>query len=52
MKQKDFKNKSEMQIFLSYFKPHRKLFFTGYGMCIGNCYDRSGISIHFQMVYV
>ena len=27
MNQKDFKNKSEMQIFLSYFKPHRKLFF-------------------------
>ena len=26
MNQKDFKNKSEMQIFLSYFKPHRKLF--------------------------
>ena len=23
MNQKDFKNKSEMQIFLSYFKPHR-----------------------------
>ena len=27
MNQKDFKNKSKMQIFLSYFKPHRKLFF-------------------------
>ena len=27
MNRKDFKNKSEMQIFLSYFKPHRKLFF-------------------------
>ena len=27
MNQKNFKNKSEMQIFLSYFKPHRKLFF-------------------------
>lgn len=26
MNQKDFKNKSEMQIFLSYFRPHRKLF--------------------------
>ena len=26
MNQKNFKNKSEMQIFLSYFKPHRKLF--------------------------
>ena len=25
MNQKDFKNKSEMQIFLSYFRPHRKL---------------------------
>ena len=27
MNQKDFKDKSELQIFLSYFKPHRKLFF-------------------------
>ena len=24
----DFQRKSELQIFLSYFKPHRKLFFT------------------------
>ena len=27
MNQKEFKDKSELQIFLSYFKPHRKLFF-------------------------
>lgn len=27
MKIRDFKNKSEFQIFISYFKPHRKLFF-------------------------
>lgn len=27
MKTRNFKNQSEFQIFISYFKPHRKLFF-------------------------
>ena len=51
MNRKDFKNKSEMQIFLS-FQTSQETVFSGYGMCTGNCDDRSGISIYFQMVYV
>ena len=35
MNRKDFKNKSEMQIFLSYFKPHRKLFFLDMACALG-----------------
>ena len=52
MNRKDFKNKSEMQIFLSYFKPHRKLFLLDMACALANCDDRSGVSIYFQMVYV
>ena len=35
MNRKDFKNKSEMQIFLSYFQPHRKLFFLDMACALG-----------------
>ena len=47
MNQKDFKNKSEMQIFLSYFRPHRKLFLLDMVCCSGNSSNRSGISVYF-----
>ena len=46
MNQKDFKNKeSEMQIFLSYFKPHRKLFLLDMVCVSGNISNES----HFRL---
>ena len=34
------------------FQTSQETVFSGYGMCTGNCDDRSGVSIYFQMVYV
>lgn len=52
MNQKDFKNKSEMQIFLSYFKPHRKLFLLDMVCALAIAMIDLAFPIHFQMVYV
>ena len=51
MNQKDFKNKSEMQIFLSYFKPHRKLFLLDMVCALAIALIDLAFP-YFQMVYV
>lgn len=52
MTTKEFQERSDLRIFLSYFKPHKKLFVLDMVCSPYHCADRSGLSVPVPLVYV